>query len=180
MLSLAPRIAVPVLAGVLLAGCGSSEDTATPAAASGDTRTAGSSTVSTVAAGQPVDLKGPGVPNLTVTAQRVVDPAQSSDDLVTPAPGSRFVAVQLSIKITGAEEFPGSAALMTEVVDSTGKGFNASLVAETTAGPALPTGTPIAAGGTASGYLVFEVPGSSTITSVTFTMLAGDKGTWKV
>ncbi|WP_405005929.1 DUF4352 domain-containing protein [Kitasatospora purpeofusca] len=117
-----------------------------------------------------------------VTALKVVDPAQSSNEYLHAADGKHYVAVQFQIKPTGAKaysEAPWSAA---KVVDDQGQAYGPTL-AETKAGPSFQTPTNIASGETGKGFVVFEVPNGTKLDKVQFSLdngFADQVGQWKL
>ncbi|WP_406112483.1 DUF4352 domain-containing protein [Kitasatospora purpeofusca] len=117
-----------------------------------------------------------------ITAVKVVDPAQSSNEYLHAADGKHYVAVQFQIKPTGAKaysEAPWSAA---KVVDDQGQTYGPTL-AETKAGPSFQTPTNIASGETGKGFVVFEVPNGTKLDKVQFSLdngFADQVGQWKL
>ncbi|MFB8240724.1 DUF4352 domain-containing protein [Kitasatospora purpeofusca] len=117
-----------------------------------------------------------------VTALKVVDPAQSTNEYLTAADGKHYVAVQFQIKPTGAKaysEAPWSAA---KVIDDQGQAYGPTL-ADTKAGPSFQTPTNIASGETGKGYVVFEVPNGTKLDKVQFSLdngFADQVGQWKL
>lgn len=135
------------------------------------------------AVGNTLELTGTGsgaVMAVTVTA--VADPARGADFLSSPEAGERLVAVQFRLHNTGTATYSDSPSNGAEVIDEQGQGFNAT-VAQVTAGPAFPAGVHIAPGDTALGYVAFEVPESSRLARVQFTLdsgFANRTGQWAV
>jgi hypothetical protein len=115
-----------------------------------------------------------GAPFYDVTATQFVDPAQPSNQYVTPQnAGDIFVAVAFTIKSTGTLPISDDIYLDTKIYDSAGQGFS-SAFEDTSSGPSFPSGNiDVAPGGTASGWVMFEVPGSVSLTTVNFTPGAG-------
>ncbi|MFD4908563.1 DUF4352 domain-containing protein [Kitasatospora purpeofusca] len=117
-----------------------------------------------------------------VTALKLVDPAQSSNEYLHAEDGKHYVAVQFQIKPTGAKaysEAPWSAA---KVVDDQGQAYGPTL-AETKAGPSFQTPTNIASGETGKGFVVFEVPNGTKLDKVQFSLdngFADQVGQWKL
>ncbi|MEV0193945.1 DUF4352 domain-containing protein [Kitasatospora purpeofusca] len=117
-----------------------------------------------------------------VTALKVVDPAQSTNEYLTAADGKHYVAVQFQIKPTGAKaysEAPWSAA---KVIDDQGQAYGPTL-ADTKAGPSFQTPTNIASGETGKGFVVFEVPNGTKLDKVQFSLdngFADQVGQWKL
>ncbi len=117
-----------------------------------------------------------------MTALKVVDPAQSTNEYLTAADGKHYVAVQFQIKPTGAKaysEAPWSAA---KVIDDQGQAYGPTL-ADTKAGPSFQTPTNIASGETGKGFVVFEVPNGTKLDKVQFSLdngFADQVGQWKL
>ena len=119
---------------------------------------------------------------LAVTVVKIVDPARAENQFSTPEPGTRFVSVQFRLRNTGDQAYNDAPSNGAKVVDTEGQSFDASLLDETTAGPAFTT-TTIAVGSTGSGWITFEVPATSKLAKVQFTMNSGfsnDTGEWLV
>jgi hypothetical protein len=115
-------------------------------------------------------LTNNGAPYYNVTVTQFVDPAQPADQYVTPEnAGDKFVAVAFTFKNTGTSAVTDDIYNDTKIYDSAGQGFGGSFE-DTASGPGFPTGEiNMAPGGTASGWVMFEVPGAATGFTVTFT-----------
>ncbi len=88
--------------------------------------------------------------------------------------GDKFVAVAFAFKNTGTSSVTEDIYNDTKIYDSAGQGFGGSFE-DTASGPGFPTGeVSMASGGTASGWVMFEVPGSATGFTVTFTPAEGN------
>jgi hypothetical protein len=126
---------------------------------------------------------GPPVYDLTVT--QFVDPAQPAERNVTPkSPGNIFVAVGLTFKNVGTAEVSQDIYNDIRLYDSTGQGYDGDFEA-TASGPSFPVGIiSDARRGTTSGWIMYEVPASSTGFTVTFTPTEGEANqapaTWKL
>jgi hypothetical protein len=124
--------------------------------------------------------------DLTLTQfVRPAQPAQLAGRVVTPKnSGDIFVAVALTFKNTGTADVSQDIYNDTELYDATGQGFRADFEA-TASGPEFPVGLiSDARGGTTSGWIMFEVPPSSTGFTATFTPTEGvadqAAATWKL
>jgi hypothetical protein len=115
-----------------------------------------------------------GSPDFDVTATQIVDPAQPADQYVTPQnAGDIFVAVAFTLTDTGTANVSDDIYSDTKIFDSAGQGYEGDFE-DTASGPSFPSGEiDIAPGGTASGWVMFEVPGSATLATVTFTPSSG-------
>ena len=133
--------------------------------------------------GDPITLNGidPGS-KAVVTALKVVDPTTSTDGISTPAAGTRYVAVQFQIQNTGTVAYDDAPDNGAKVMDANGQQFGYSSVDSVSAGPKFPATITLAPGEKALGYIVFEVPTSSKVTTVQFGMDSGygDSGKWTV
>ncbi|PBC72033.1 uncharacterized protein DUF4352 [Streptomyces sp. TLI_235] len=120
---------------------------------------------------------------MAVTVTAVADPAAAANFLSTPEAGERLVAVQFRLRNTGTAVYSDSPSNGATVIDDQGQGFNSSIAAEVTAGPAFPAGVHIAPGDSALGYIAFEVPAASRLAKVQFTLNSGfadQTGQWTV
>jgi hypothetical protein len=117
-----------------------------------------------------------------VTAMKVVDPTTSTDGFSTPAAGSRYVAVQFQIQNTGTVAYDDSPINGAKVIDASGQQFDATITSSVSAGPVFPATVKLPPGEKALGYIVFEVPTTSKVTAVQFSMDSGfaDSGEWTV
>jgi hypothetical protein len=133
--------------------------------------------------GDPITLNGidPGS-KAVVTALKVVDPTTSTDGISTPAAGTRYVAVQFQIQNTGTVAYDDAPDNGAKVMDANGQKFGYSSVDSVSSGPKFPATITLAPGEKALGYIVFEVPTSSKVTTVQFGMDSGygDSGKWTV
>ena len=126
-----------------------------------------------------------GAPVYDLTVTQFVDPAQPAQQGVTPKnPGDIFVAVALTFKNTGTAEVSQDIYNDTKLYDSTGQGYDGNFEA-TASGPSFPVGiVSNGRGGTTSGWIMFEVPASSTGFKATFTPTEGEAdqaaATWKL
>ncbi|WP_190131111.1 DUF4352 domain-containing protein [Streptomyces mashuensis] len=125
--------------------------------------------------------KGEGV-QVGVTLKSWVDPAQSANKFMKPAPGKRWVAAQLEIVNTGKAAYSDSPANGVKVVDEKGETFTHSM-GEITAGPNMPASVKLAPGEKTLGYVVVAVPENAKPRSVRFATDSGfgkDTGEWTV
>ncbi|MFC5665287.1 DUF4352 domain-containing protein [Kitasatospora misakiensis] len=117
-----------------------------------------------------------------VTAVKVVDPAESTNEYLTAADGKHYVAVQFQIKPTGAKAYGETPWSSAKVVDTQGQSYGPTL-ADTKAGPSFQTPTNIASGETGKGFVVFEVPNGTKLDKVRFSLdngFADQVGQWKI
>jgi hypothetical protein len=117
-----------------------------------------------------------------VTAMKVVDPTTSTDGFSTPAAGSRYVAVQFQIQNTGTVAYDDAPSNGAKVIDVSGQQFDSTLTSSVSAGPIFPASLKVPPGEKALGYIVFEVPTTSKVAAVQFSMDSGfsDSGEWTI
>lgn len=185
-------ILLAATAALALTACGPADiktkpDTApTSSAGASAPAAAGSSAPAPQAAavGSTLTLKGNGDgEQIAVTVKKWVDPAQSKNEYVKPADGSRYVAAQLELVNTGTAPYDDSPSNGAKVADADGQQFNSTMTMGITAGPELPGGVKIAPGGKALGYIVFEVPKDSKISLLHFGLNSGfasQTGQWTI
>jgi hypothetical protein len=104
-----------------------------------------------------------------------------SDDFMKPAAGNRFVAVQFKVTNTGTAAYDDSPSNGAKVLDAEGQQFTSAL-ADSKAGPNLPGSVKLAPGGTAKGFITFEVPSATKVTGAQFSTKSGFGQTaeWKI
>jgi hypothetical protein len=171
-----------VIAGITVAA-GGNHGTAPPRASSPSPAATGAAPAGTTAILRTaVSLTGIDAGSqASVTVMKVVDPATVNGD--TPAPGSRYVAIQVQIDNTGARVIDDSPDNCANLLDASGIKLDATPVLAVTAGPVFPATIRLRPGHKTMGYTVFEVPKSFKVTRVRFTMdsgYAGDSGQWTV
>ncbi|MCX4669081.1 DUF4352 domain-containing protein [Streptomyces sp. NBC_01381] len=133
--------------------------------------------------GDTLTLKGlKGGSRLDVTVEKFVDPAKSSSQFLEPATGKKWVAALFKLDNKGGKVYEDSPINGAQVADKTGQRFQAT-IADVTAGPAMAAAVKLPPGETARGWLVFEVPEDSAITSAQWTPDSGfadDTGQWQI
>jgi hypothetical protein len=135
--------------------------------------------------GNSITLKGTDVDagvTLTVTVVKVVPVTKSSDGYSTPEAGNRYAAVQFRIVNTGDTTYSGYPAGSTKVVDGADQQFDPATLVDSTAGPSLPADVKLAPGGKVLGYVTYELPKTSKIVIVQYSIdsYLGATGEWKV
>jgi uncharacterized protein DUF4352 len=126
-----------------------------------------------------------GRPEYALTVTQFVDPAQPAKPGAAPQnSGDIFVAVAVTFKNTGTADVSQDIYNDTTLKDSTGQEYNGNFES-TASGPDFPVGIiSDAQGGTTSGWIMFEVPASSTGFTATFTPTEGGAdqaaATWKL
>ncbi len=124
--------------------------------------------------GQPVTIEGnEDGSQIQVIAVKVVPTTTSGNQFEAPQGGMRYAAVQFKLVNTGTAAYDDAPMNAAKVIDSEGQQFPATIVTEVKAGPMLPSSVKLAKGGTALGYLAFEVPKAAKIVGVQFGIDSG-------
>ncbi|MEV5680980.1 DUF4352 domain-containing protein [Streptomyces sp. NPDC052179] len=108
--------------------------------------------------------------------------AKPADDFSEPQPGTKWVAAQFELTNTGTAPYADSPSNGAQVADADGQRFQATF-AEITAGPSMTSGAKVPPGEKALGWIVFEVPKASKISTVQFALNSGfaeQTGQWAV
>ncbi|GGQ38511.1 DUF4352 domain-containing protein [Streptomyces mutabilis] len=119
---------------------------------------------------------------LDVTLKKWLPTAKSSDPYFGPEQGKRWAAAQFEIVNTGSKAYSDSPSNGAQVADGQGQRFS-SWFGEITAGPSMASDVNLPKGEKALGWIVFEVPKDSKITSVQFAMNSGfadETGQWQM
>ncbi|QKW08264.1 DUF4352 domain-containing protein [Streptomyces sp. NA04227] len=119
---------------------------------------------------------------LAVTVKKFLDPAKGADEFNQPQSGKKWVAAQFELKNTGTKVYADSPGNGAQVADVQGQRFDAWF-GEISAGPSMTSDANVPPGEKALGWIVFEIPTSSKITTVQFAMNSGfaqQTGQWKV
>ncbi|OPC80363.1 hypothetical protein B4N89_04835 [Embleya scabrispora] len=161
--AVSPTVAAP--AGQATTAPTSAKPSAPPAAKVGDTLSL------TNTKGVPVD----------VTLVKLVDPAASSNQYLKPKAGNRYVAVQWKIVNSGDQPITDTPNYGSHLIDADGQQFS-STYSETSAGPAFPSSVSIPPGGSRLGFVTYEVPTDSKITTIQLqiSMMSTNTGQWNV
>lgn len=186
--------AVTTVTALALTGCGPNEITTkpdAPARSSAPTASAPASSEApstpppsqTATIGDTLTLAGNNDgEKLAVTIKKWVDPAKSAEDFMKPDDGKRWVAAQFELANTGTAVYSDSPSNGTQVADEQGQQFQTTY-GEITAGPMMTSSAKVAPGGKVLGWIVYEVPQDSKITTVQFSMNSGfaaQTGQWTV
>lgn len=177
-------------AAFALAGCQSTTtvnttpaNTSAAAATHAPTKGAPASSAAPTKAGigSAIDLKGDGGDFIQVTLVKIVDPAKSTNEFLTPDAGKHFVAVQLRIVNKGGAVYSDDPQMETKVKDALGESFDVDF-ADTTAGASMDSGLKLAPGDTALGFLTFQVPDGQKIAQVQYSvsLFGGNVAQWMV
>lgn len=184
--------AVTATAALTLAGCQSTATTVntTPAGTSAApaAHTSAKGAPATPAApkkagvGSTIDLKGEKAGDvLAVTLVKIVDPAKSTNEYITPDAGKRYVAVQLRIVNKGTAVYSDDPQAETSAKDALGESFDVDF-SDTAAGVSMTSGLNLAPGDTTLGFLTFQVPDGQKITQVQYSsgLFGGSVAQWMV
>jgi hypothetical protein len=119
---------------------------------------------------------------VAVTLSQVVDPATALSDTDVPSSGDRFVAVELSISNTSSQEIEDDANNATMVTGSDGETYTASFagVTQCTNFEEEIGYVDLKPGASTTGCVVFQLPTSVTVQSVSFSLAPGylDTAEW--
>lgn len=119
---------------------------------------------------------------MNVTVSQLFSKAEPADPVIQPPAGMRLYAVQFVLKDTGSAAYSDAPGNSATIFDSAGRSFKTKFD-EASSCKSLPAVTSIAAGASASGCVVFDVPKASKITKVRFILDSGDgpqTGIWKI
>ena len=119
---------------------------------------------------------------LGVTVSQTVDPATALSDTDLPSSGDRFVAVELTISNTSSQEIQDDANSATVVTGSDGETYTANFagVTECTNFEEEIGYVDLKPGDNATGCVVFQLPTSVTVQSISFSLAPGylDTAEW--
>jgi hypothetical protein len=158
---------------------------ASPAKATNAATAASSSASAKPAAahvGSTLILKGDSTSGqLTVTLVAVKDNPPGKDQFSKPSAGNKFYAIQYRLLNTSSIAYSDSPTNGAKVIDGQGQQFQSDF-ADTTAGPSFPGGTTIPPGGTALGWITFQVPTASVVVGAQFALSSGfgTVGQWAI
>lgn len=100
-----------------------------------------------------------------VRVHGVTDPVESTNSVITPAPGTRWVAVDAEVTNTGSEPETVSSLVCFEIVDDQNRSYTMTITGEE--GPAPPDGE-VAPGASRRGTMTYEVPADAAGLRLTF------------
>lgn len=111
---------------------------------------------------------------VSVTALKLKTTVRATDEFSHPAKGKKYVAVQFRIRNTGSVAYDDSPSNGAKVIDKRGQQFECDpFASDINVGVTLPSDTKIAPGGSALGYLVFQIPKHDKVAKVQFSMDSG-------
>lgn len=132
--------------------------------------------------GDTIALEGQEDEQVDAVLKKWVDNAKPADEFFKPGKGNRWVAAQFELTNTGKVIYTDSPSNGAQVADADGQRFQATF-ADVSAGPSMTSDAKVPPGEKVLGWIVFEVPEGSKISTVQFALNSGfaDKtGQWKV
>lgn len=170
-------IVLLVLIGIGAAAGGSSNKSVNNKAAStgaNSSNTASHTSSSVAHIGSVIDLGGS--KGLAITAQQIIDPAQSDNQYASPDPGKRFVAVKLQITNNGTGAYSDDANNNVALIGSDNQSYTADFDTITGCTNFSSGQYNLGSGSSATGCVVFQVPNGITPAKVQFTSQSGLSG----
>ena len=176
------------LLALALTACGPADTVnTTPKAEGADTTKAATSAPpakkTTAAVGDTLTLKGmEDGEQLDVTIKQWLPTAKGADEFNVPSDGKKWAAAQFELVNTGSKVYSDSPQNGAQVADAQGQRFS-SYFGEIAAGPQMASDLNLPKGEKALGWILFEVPKDSKITSLQFAMNSGfsdQTGQWSV
>ncbi|MEU6048906.1 DUF4352 domain-containing protein [Streptomyces xanthochromogenes] len=144
-----------------------------PASSEAGTTKASPSAAKKAAVGDTISVTGnEDGQKLDVTVTKWADPAKSSEPAMGPDTGKRWVAAQVQVVNTGTAVYSDSPGNGMQVADDQGQRFG-TMFGDVTAGPSMAASLKVPPGDKALGWIVFEVPKDSKITTIQFAMNSG-------
>jgi hypothetical protein len=119
---------------------------------------------------------------LDATLKKWLPTAEGADEFNVPTDGKRWAAAQFELVNTGSKVYADSPSNGAKAIDGEGQQFD-SWFGEIAAGPAMSSDVNLAKGAKTLGWIVFEVPKDSKLTTVQFGMNSGmaeQTGQWTV
>ncbi|MER7813647.1 hypothetical protein ABZ714_30665 [Streptomyces sp. NPDC006798] len=107
---------------------------------------------------------------VALTLKKITDPAKSSEDVFGPEKGQRWVGIQMEIANTGTVAI--EATPKNQLADADGQRY-AGVIADITAGPAMPFTVKLPPGDKALGWQTIELPANAKLASFTFEVIDG-------
>ncbi|GAA3027174.1 DUF4352 domain-containing protein [Streptosporangium longisporum] len=130
--------------------------------------------------GETITVKGmkPGV-EVAVTLNRVIDNATSTNQYLQPDPGTRYVAVELTLKNMGQQVYTDSPIMGADLIDTEGQQHRTTLMSDVKEGVPFSGSITVSPGDSRKGLIVFKVPTNAKPAKLQFgVMLSRDKGEW--
>jgi hypothetical protein len=177
------RLAATVMVVAVTAGCAAPDSGVKNSADKSTASSSGKAKAGPAKLGDAITIKGQEKGSAAqVTAVRYVATVKATDGFSTPAAGNRYAAVQFIVKNTGTVSYDDAPSNGAKVSDSENQQYDVALLEKSSAGQGLPFLLKLAPGGTAKGFLVFEVPTAAKIVSVQFSQASGfaETAEWKI
>jgi hypothetical protein len=136
---------------------------------------------STATVGGSITLQGidPGL-KVTVTVNKLVNPATPEQDFMKPKAGNKFVAVELTLQNAGQAVYSDSPTNGAMLIDGDGQQYR-STIYDVKEGQSFGGSATINAGDSRKGVIVFEVPEGAKLAKLQFALNSGfaqQKGEW--
>ncbi len=128
------------------------------------------------ALGQPASFAGSDV-RATVTAVRIVNPAQAANQYDTPNTGNQYVGVEFKIVNTGTSAFQPSSGSNATLIDTSAHSYSSDY-SDLAGCPAFASSLTLNPGDTADGCVAFQVPIGTTISKVQYTSQSSGTAEW--
>lgn len=128
------------------------------------------------ALGQSVELGGSDL-NASVTAVRIINPAQATTEYDTPNTGNVYVGVEFKIVNTGGPTFQPSPNSDATLIDTASHSYS-STYAELAGCPSFASSLALTSGDTADGCVTFQVPVGTNLAKVQFSSQSGGTAEW--
>ena len=126
--------------------------------------------------GKGVELAGSDL-KASVTAVRIINPAQAASEYDTPNTGNVYVGVEFKIVNTGSPAFKPSPDGDSTLIDAASHSYSSSY-SELVGCPSFASSLTLNSGDTADGCVTFEIPAGTTIAKVQYTSQAGGTAEW--
>jgi hypothetical protein len=130
------------------------------------------------AMGQPAQVDSDSS-HASVTAVRVLDPGQPSNQYETPDAGNRYVGVEFKITNTGSGPFQPEPDSDVTAIDTQAHSYSPTFAALSGC-PSFASSLTLNAGEVADGCVTFAVPTGAVISKIQFTAQSGGTAEWNV
>lgn len=177
----------------LVAGCKSSSVSTTPVQAPATVPTSSNgattaqpapSAVAKAGVGDTIDLSDSTTgDNIAVTVVKAVDPDASNNQYEVPTAGDQFESIQFRIVNTGTGIYKDDPFVEISATDASGQTMQQQIVTSTAAGLQMSSSVNLTPGGTALGFVTFDVPSSDQIAQVQYSLdlgMTGTTGQWQI
>jgi len=120
--------------------------------------------------------------SIAVTVVKVVDPDVSNNEFEVPTAGDRFESIQFRVVNSGTGTYKDDPLIEISATDASGQTMQQEIVTSTTAGAQMPSSVILTPGGTALGFVTFDVPSSDEIAQVQYSLNlgTGTTGQWQI